>query len=62
MNDAEKVSKIRHIIAVMERHQNEDDGGARPFNETGEAMEAIRLVVGGFTDDWIVQQFLEEPV
>jgi len=25
-------------------------------------MEAIRLVVGGFTDDWIVQQFLEEPV
>jgi len=59
MNDAEKVSKIRHIIAVMERHQNEDDGGARPFNETGEAMEAIRLVVDGL-DSSLVDMFMEE--
>lgn len=55
----DKLQQIEHIVAVMDRHQNDEDGGERPFNETGEAMEAIRAVLEG-RDDPIVQQFMEQ--
>jgi hypothetical protein len=56
----DQIRQIGHIIAVMDRHQNDEDGGERPFNETGEAMEAIRAVIED-RDDPIVRAFLEEP-
>lgn len=55
----DKIHQIEHVIAVMDRHQNDDDGGERPFNETGEAMEAIRAILESRNDP-TARQFMEE--
>lgn len=47
------MDQLTAIKQIMERHEaatNDDDGGERPFNEPGEALEAIRNVLDGRTE------------
>jgi hypothetical protein len=45
MNDAEKVAALTAILAKYDEAINAGDGGERPFNESGEVIEALWNVV-----------------
>jgi hypothetical protein len=47
MTDTEKILMLMRIMDKHDDAVNADDGGERPFNETGEVIEVISAVLDG---------------
>ncbi len=45
MNDHEKVEALEKILSKHDDNINDPDGGERPFNESGEVIEALWFLV-----------------
>ncbi len=59
MNDKEKIEALRTILIRHEISINQNDGGERPFNETGEVLEALWFLVNDNKDRLIQVGWLE---
>ena len=54
----DQISKIRHIVSVQVKHNNEDDDGDKYLSQPEYALEAIDSVLEG-QETGIVRQFME---
>ena len=59
MNDAEKVEALTKILEKHDANINDDDGGERPFNESGEVIEALWYLINDNKDRLIQVGWLE---
>ncbi len=59
MNDREKVKALEMILSKHDDNINDPDGGERPFNESGEVIEALWFLVNDNKDRLIQVGWLE---
>ncbi len=59
MNDREKVEALEKILSKHDDNINDPDGGERPFNESGEVIEALWFLVNDNKDRLIQVGWLE---
>jgi hypothetical protein len=59
MNDREKVEALEKILSKHDDNINDSDGGERPFNESGEVIEALWFLVNDNKDRLIQVGWLE---
>lgn len=59
MDNAEKIAALTAILTKHDEAINEDDGGSRPFNETGEVIEALWSVINDDKERLVKTGWLE---
>ncbi len=59
MNDREKVEALEKILSKHDDNINDPEGGERPFNESGEVIEALWFLVNDNYDRLIQVGWLE---